>query len=195
MPYTINQIVREHQAPYTVFADFFTAEECERIVAMGTTLQPEAANIGGGPNGTIDPSKRISQVRWLNWISEREWLFCKLADAIAATNNKWYGFHLAAMNEPLQLTHYKAEEGKNGHYTWHEDHGEGGNFLFRKLSLVVPLNDGFEGGRFRMLHHEVPEQKKGTMIVFPSFKTHCVEPVTAGERWSLVGWINGPAFV
>ena len=31
----------------------------------------------------------------------------------------------------------------------------------------------------------------GDMIMFPSYLTHKVEPVTSGVRWVLVGWILG----
>ena len=35
-------------------------------------------------------------------------------------------------------------------------------------------------------------RKKGTVLVFPSFMRHKVEPVTKGIRKSLVAWIEGP---
>ena len=36
--------------------------------------------------------------------------------------------------------------------------------------------------------------KKGSIIVFPSFFTHRVAPVTKGTRLSLVAWVSGPLF-
>ena len=35
---------------------------------------------------------------------------------------------------------------------------------------------------------------QGTAVAFPSFMSHCVEPVTKGERWSLVCWVAGAPF-
>jgi PKHD-type hydroxylase len=34
--------------------------------------------------------------------------------------------------------------------------------------------------------------ERGSISTFPSFCLHKVEPVTSGERWSLVIWIHGP---
>ena len=35
-------------------------------------------------------------------------------------------------------------------------------------------------------------KERGTIIVFPSFYTHKVTPVTKGVRRSLVAWVEGP---
>jgi len=32
------------------------------------------------------------------------------------------------------------------------------------------------------------------MIFFPSYTLHEVTPVTKGTRYTLVGWVHGPAF-
>ena len=196
MPYTLPLVPRSESTEYSFFKDFFSPEECDKIIEVAKAMPKENGIVGG--SGVVIPQKRVSDIRWLNWSAEHEWLFGRLAVNIAQTNAKWFGFRLVGMNEALQLTHYQSresEEGHDGHYTWHEDHSEGGAFSLRKLSFVVPLNDGYEGGKFRLLHTEIPEQGKGSMIVFPSYKTHCVEPVTKGERWSLVGWVTGPSFI
>jgi hypothetical protein len=229
MPYSLPLVPRGDSTPYSFFKDFLSPEECDRVIEIAKSLPLEIAYIGGGPagSGVVDPKKRASDIRWLNWGPDYEWLFSRLAINIAVSNSKWFGFKLVGMNEALQMTHYKsakpaaavpvpkkskrksapeplivepqkalvdAIEAVDGHYDWHEDHAEGGNFSLRKLSFVIPLNDGYEGGEFRLFHHPVAEQAKGTMIVFPSYKTHCVSPVTKGERWSLVGWVTGPPF-
>ena len=67
----------------------------------------------------------------------------------------------------------------------------------RKLTILVFLNDDFEGGKFYIAngHKKLyPEQKKGTVLIFPSFMPHGVEPVTKGIRYSIVTWMVGPYF-
>ena len=73
----------------------------------------------------------------------------------------------------------------------------------RKLSITLMLSDpnDFEGGnlKFDFGSHEKNRYKEisgndnqqGSMIVFPSYKYHCVTPVTKGTRYSLVVWFNG----
>jgi PKHD-type hydroxylase len=65
----------------------------------------------------------------------------------------------------------------------------------RKLSLVLLLNDEFEGGDFELLWpgNKIP-LKKGRVILFPSILMHRVKPVTKGTRKSLVAWMQGPNF-
>ena len=67
----------------------------------------------------------------------------------------------------------------------------------RKLTVLVFLNEDFEGGKFYIQNGSkrlYPQQTKGTVLVFPSFMPHGVEPVTKGVRYSVVTWMVGPYF-
>jgi PKHD-type hydroxylase len=67
----------------------------------------------------------------------------------------------------------------------------------RKLTVLAFLNDDFKGGKFFLQtgHEKIyPPQKKGTVLVFPSFILHGVEDVEEGERYSVVTWMVGPWF-
>jgi PKHD-type hydroxylase len=35
---------------------------------------------------------------------------------------------------------------------------------------------------------------QGTTIIFPSYLMHRVNPVTRGNRFTLVSWVHGPSF-
>ena len=107
--------------------------------------------------------------------------------------NQSYGFELTGFYEGAQVARYAP----GGHYDWHVDVGEQLQSA-RKLSLSIQLSDGseYEGGDFRFLGPtDAPAPRaRGSLIAFPSFVTHRVEPVTQGERLSLVSWISGPPF-
>lgn len=67
----------------------------------------------------------------------------------------------------------------------------------RKLTILAFLNDDFKGGKFFLQigsEKFYPPQKKGTVLVFPSFILHGVEDVEEGERFSIVAWLVGPWF-
>jgi predicted 2-oxoglutarate/Fe(II)-dependent dioxygenase YbiX len=84
-----------------------------------------------------------------------------------------------------------------GKYETHVDTFHAQSNETRKLTILVFLNDDFEGGRFYIQNsHErtYPEQKKGTVLIFPSFMPHGVEPITKGMRYSVVTWMVGPYF-
>jgi hypothetical protein len=195
MPFVVQQPIRDVTAPYVFHKEFLTPEECQKVIDLSKTLPKHEARVGAESiEGQLDPSKRKTDLYWINWNPELNWLFEKLSIAVSASNDKFWGYHLAGFNEALQLTHYKGDT--NDFYDWHEDHGDSGTFLLRKLSCVLPLNDGYNGGDFELRGvGKVEDCTKGSLIIFPSFKTHRVTPVTSGERWSLVCWLTGPPFV
>jgi predicted 2-oxoglutarate/Fe(II)-dependent dioxygenase YbiX len=85
----------------------------------------------------------------------------------------------------------------NGKYETHVDTFHARSNETRKLTVLAFLNDDFEGGKFYLAveHNRIyPPQSKGTILVFPSFMPHGVEPVTKGIRYSVVTWMVGPYF-
>jgi PKHD-type hydroxylase len=106
--------------------------------------------------------------------------------------------------EPLQYTVYNVDD----HYDWHIDSHPYvyPNGMIRKLSFTLCLNEDYEGGEFEIsnpnpnpLKHINTKFKDkfttGTLISFPSFVWHKVNPVTFGTRKVLVGWAVGSQFV
>jgi hypothetical protein len=84
-----------------------------------------------------------------------------------------------------------------GKYETHVDTFHQHSNETRKLTILVFLNDDFEGGKFYIQNghkRTYPEQKKGTVLIFPSFMPHGVEPITKGVRYSIVTWMVGPYF-
>lgn len=106
--------------------------------------------------------------------------------------NKTYNFNLTGLLERPQLLQYKAPS--NG-YDWHLDIGNGDSST-RKISVSIPLNDGYEGGDIAFFSQGQVSIKPdiGQVVTFPSFLPHKIMPVTKGERWSLVCWISGEPF-
>jgi PKHD-type hydroxylase len=118
-----------------------------------------------------------------------------------ANRNAW-GFNLGQHVYDIQYTKYFGED--EGFYNWHIDtfFADNTRAYDRKLSLIIQLSDSdeYEGGDFKLdAQCEAPDpielRKKGTVFVFPSYINHMVEPVTSGERKSIVSWIEGPRFV
>jgi PKHD-type hydroxylase len=112
---------------------------------------------------------------------------------IAAAANERYRFDVDAMREPLLLVRYVA----GGRFSWHADTGPGIH-AHRKISVSIQLSQwqDYDGGglEFSSIGEPSVARGLGTAIAFPSYLTHRVQPVTGGERWSLVGWLHGPAF-
>jgi PKHD-type hydroxylase len=147
----------------------------------------------GGIN--LDITKRRSKVFWLPKNEEFLEIYKMFFELVGLCNNMFYNFKLSQISEKIQYTVYN--ESDNGHYDWHLDMGPG--TLYRKLSLVCHLSDPseYEGGELQINVGGtiVPENEKGTVIIFPSYLLHRVTPVTKGTRRTLVLWIEGPPFV
>ena len=116
--------------------------------------------------------------------------------------NPFYEFEVRDSEVPQLLSY-----GIGGHYLPHIDgYAEWTNpdgtkqwrkSVDRDLSVVVYLNDEFEGGDFVFpkLHIRI-RPKPGMMIAFPSTQEylHGVEPVTKGHRYSIVTWMTVKGF-
>ena len=167
---------------------YFSAEECRKIGLLADAEKLHDGHIGKG----ISASIRESKVSYVNPAEDSRWIFDKLEHILLDLNGD-YKFELNGFHEGFQVAEYSAP---GGHYTWHNDIGTG-QFSTRKLSMSVQLSDAgdYEGGELQFADSAAFAPKEvGSLIVFPSFLTHRVKPVTAGTRKSMVSWVSGPAF-
>jgi len=83
---------------------------------------------------------------------------------------------------------------KGGKYEIHTDHGFTSE---RTLTVIINLNEDYEGGDFVFYEQNGKNEmkrikcEKGTMIFFPSnfLYPHRVESITEGTRYSIVSWL------
>lgn len=91
--------------------------------------------------------------------------------------------------EPVGLLRYT--EGQ--YYDWHADanpHKESDSFQ-RTMSVVLYLNDDFEGGGTEFVD-KVRKPKPGQALIFPSNWCffHSAQPVTKGTKYAMVTWYS-----
>ena len=70
---------------------------------------------------------------------------------------------------------------KGDHFDWHEDYNQ-------IKTIVILLNDDFEGGEFEVKDTEPLNLKTGDCVMIPSLVSHRVKPITSGIRYSLTMW-------
>jgi PKHD-type hydroxylase len=143
-------------------------------------------------NNEINEQIRKSEVFFVYKDQQYGWIFEILDNIANSLNSDYFHFDLYEL-QSIQYTKYK-ESGD--YYDWHWDMHTGIKRNHqRKLSLVLQLNDDYEGGELVLApcgKHEVVEKKKGLICAFPSFVNHTVTPVTSGERETIVAWYTGP---
>ena len=171
----------------------FTEEECKKIISLSDTLYPTKSTVGGDDTRKYDASIREVDTYNIELSDKTKWIFDRIASATGTANRDYYKYNVLGITHSLQLLHYSGDD--NGHYDWHIDAGPGSSCT-RKISVVVPLNDPqeYEGGVLDVNNNGTlvsAPQTPGTMILFPSFTPHKVNPVTKGNRWSLVSWVHG----
>ena len=67
----------------------------------------------------------------------------------------------------------------------------------RKLSVIIPLSDDYEGGETLFFTSKNPikmPKQSNIATFFPSYVVHEVTEVITGVRYSLVSWANGDSF-
>ena len=182
------------------------AYECEDIIKYGKSLNPIEGKTSSSDNMLSSEEKKEHNEKIRNsktaFISDT-WLKKDLQSFVEYANKSWK-FNLKC-NEDVQFTEYEPR----GHYNWHNDslkNPMGLKDMQRKLSMSVQLSkpEDYEGGDLRFnlrgldSHSEdtimspPPEFKQqGSIVVFPSFLWHKVEPITKGTRYSLVVWALG----
>ncbi len=156
--------------------------------------------------------KRKSDIVWMNdrWIYKEIHPYVHDANRLAGWNFEW------DFSESCQFTKY----GVGQYYGWHCDSWEvpynkpkdpNSHGKIRKLSVTISLNDPdeYDGGNLQFdfrnqvdwernrkarIHSCTEIRPRGSIIVFPSFVWHRVEPVTRGTRYSLVIWNIGWPF-
>ena len=81
-----------------------------------------------------------------------------------------------------------------GKYGIHTDHGTN---AARHLSIIMNLNDNYEGGDLIFTAQNKEEIKRlklseGSIVFFPSnfMYPHSIEPITKGTRYSIVAWLQ-----
>ena len=81
-----------------------------------------------------------------------------------------------------------------GKYEIHTDHS---TTSIRHLSIIMNLNDDYEGGDLIFTDQKEKEIKrlklsKGSIVFFPSnfMYPHKIEPITKGTRYSIVAWLQ-----
>lgn len=130
-----------------------------------------------------------------SWLQER--IFNHIKNIIDDSDFPAIEVHSVNQIELLKYT-------GGGKYLWHSDieFSTNTSHMQRKFSAVIVLNErdvDFTGGHLKLKNFynmEDPADKNylrpGSIVVFPSYMSHIVTPVTSGTRYSIVAWCVGP---
>lgn len=200
--------VMEHKSENYVVHEIYnvlTPQECDDLIAHAKDRGLEESMVwdyGQKDGNTYDKSHRRSKQTWLPYDHPITHKLSKLSEMVTG---------LPAENqELLQVAMYEQGGRFNEHYDAcdHEDaeycdkmnHSAGE----RRSTLLVYLNDGFEGGNTEFVNTGINiRPKKGHAILFwntandgdiISDSKHRGHPVTSGEKWIATVWTHQRAY-
>lgn len=184
--------------PYVICNNMISSKDLSRLESVVAKYDLEKAKIGNSESQFSQVRK--SDIRFFGRDDiehfDIEWLFSKLDHAINEINRRYYEYEIYSTRS-FQYTTYDASY--EGHYDWHMDtYFDVERAVHRKLSMSLFLNEDYDGGEFDICtgsqENNVNTFKEypGSAIIFPSFMSHRVRPVTKGIRKSLVVWFTGP---
>lgn len=162
------------------YKNFLSKEECDFII-NNHKLNLEKAKIG--ESGVINESIRKANT---NTIQIQNDIFQKLNNIIDDSISEMQNIVLEKINQ-FKFIEYPT----GGYYKWHKDSSPNTEFASRLLSVVIQLNDNYEGGE---LLYKTPkgefvfEKGLGNLHIFSSSIWHSVTEVTSGQRYSIVNW-------
>jgi PKHD-type hydroxylase len=177
---------------YFIREGFLTDEECDSIIGLAQPMTAARSQLNWGNDKEFN---RDTDIYWLSASAATYDLFTKVAEYVAEMNETKFNFELFGYLRPMQLGRYGVGQG----YDWHQDLGKFAPSR-RKLSIGIQLSSGddYAGGAFEFFRNgnysAVCPRTRGTIAIFPSWMVHRVTPITSGERWSLVNWVEGPPF-
>lgn len=181
------------------FKSYFPADYCERLVEVALSRPAEDAKIGTNDGIQADTSFRRSNIRFVNRGDvELDYVFDELWKLASWANRDWFDVHISKLDY-FQIAEY--DSANAGEYKTHHDifYMNGDPYYHRKLSCVIQLSDPntYEGGDLVFEHvtaypNAEEMRQQGTVIFFPSFVRHAALPVTAGKRYSVASWFDGP---
>ena len=165
-------------------------EEVDLFLDYLVETDPEPAKIHDQGENTEKKAVRDAEIRFIDQNQERLY---RILNKIAVSANKYFKYDINGI-EKAQIITYKAP---SSGYQYHMDIGPEGTAANRKISMSLLLNDDFEGGEicFRYNENEMCKRPEtGEAVIFSSFLSHKVKPITKGERFVVVAWFTGPPF-
>jgi len=181
---TFKYIKQDNTFNWWKIENVFSPEECQKIINIFKN-NLKKSTVGGGE---IAEGVRKSKNVWIPMNQEYDWIYLKIFKVVGHANDSFFNLDISEITEEVQFTQYESSD----YYNWHVDVTPENK---RKLSASVQLSDPseYEGGELDFGQDGgTADKNQGTVIVFPSYMTHRVKPVTRGVRYSLVTWIAGP---
>jgi len=168
-----------------------TAEECDAIKSDALAVGMSRALVRT-PKGMRKLRGRTCEVARLPRTKDREWLYERLMATNEAINAEYWRFALNSIEE-VQVLRYRPMQ----RFDWHFDTGTGWPANSPAWSICrLPDPIGEVDSRLEAsITVKAKRASKAPPPYFPTYLRHRASSPWVGQRWSLVTWLSGPAWV
>lgn len=178
---------------FTYFSEkFISLDECDSIIKIGESHNLQRMLSSKFVNGKlVESEKEYDGNKRMGCYFTDEIL---MAPELASLTNKIINLsnNLKPFKslEYLRVSKYSFNRYSSGDFLdWHQDKHE--VLLGATLTFIIQLNDDYENGLIKFITNETEQfvpKVKGSVFIFDSNISHCVEPITKGYRYSLNVW-------
>lgn len=173
--FCLTNLIEPYKEIYTI--PFLTESFCESVIN-------EAKQIGFKKNSKETKAKQILECNFN--ATKMSYAAFLLEDLVGKYMNNifWELWRRNINSGQVQVANYNPNKVTRG--SWHHDHSA-------DITMVVPLNTGeYDGGGTEFWKKGIVKPLPiGTALFFPSFHNlHRGLPVTSGDRYLLVFWLN-----
>lgn len=188
-------MIQNNKFEFVVYREnFLSSVECDNLIKELDSERLSEGTLAGNYEQDI-VNKNVRQTLNINFSNDN--LFNKINTAVKIANTQYFDYHIEGI-DMLRFLKY----GIGGTYNWHTDIGRN-ECSMRKLTAIIQLSDeqDYEGGDFEFgITNEQGNdlvkgnKNKGCLLIFPSFLSHRVAPITKGIRYSIITWAEGNTF-
>lgn len=166
---------------YKLINGFLTEDQCKTILDYSLNnleLRIAKVLVQNEPIIDIHRKSKISFNKYEHFVFLNDKVMKLVLENVSVN-----GYEIGWNSKGYQFTSYDSGD----YYNWHTDNSNG-----RYCSVVVQLNDDYEGGDLELMVEDKTLKmglKMGDAVIFLSNLNHRVTEVLNGTRYSLVNWL------
>ena len=173
------------------YKNFYSPEECKKLSSLLESCPSSGVDV---PAFKVIKTAKVHTVKW----GIVKPFFEGLESVTHYTNKESFGYDIYNFQDQDMINYNTYSSNDNGEYGWHKDL-ELDKIYDLKLTVIANIStEPYKGGKFELFMDEPIHIKEldepGSVLIFPSYYTHRVSPVTQGNRKTVSFWISGPNF-
>ena len=161
---------------------------CDKIMAHDWGMGKSTYSNNDGKSKTSDDRVEMDEV----WVFKDMTYYDDIKKGVLKATKKYSKYHknfYCHHHTDFRINRY-SEGGFMSEHVDNIHHSHGQQYGYPVVSVLLYLNDNYEGGEFFVAEKEF-KPKKGSAIVFPSnfMYPHEAKTVIKGIRWSIISWL------